>query len=364
MKTYCKGYVLCRDRVAEAYDVWRTSKAGRKNAWRVAREYGTADALIDEIATEAMGRSLWFRPIRRYTRREPTNGKVRVIGVESVKQQVVDYMAVLAMQPLLDAKLGHWQVAGVSGRGQMACRRAMRKWVREGGYHVKVDIRKCYPSISHDVIRGLVRRYTKSEDLWYLVDALLATYGSGLEIGSFFSLHMANLVMSFAYHHLEGLHKERRGRKVALISHQLWHLDDGLILSRDKRNLKVAVRSLERYMRERFGIEFKGWKVARTTDVEPLDMGGFVVRESRITLRPSTWLRASRAFIRFGRRRGVRLAQRVVSYWGWLRHTDSRRIVRSNGLYGLFVRARRVVSRAERAEECTLRAQRSLMPCS
>lgn len=354
MRTYCKGLVMDRAHVARAYDEWRRARAGRKNAWRVAREHGSADALIDELAREIEGRCLALRPIRRYEHTEPTNGKVRVIGVESVKQQVIDYAIVLALGPLLKARVGHWQVAGVPGKGQVAARDAMRRWVREGGYHVKLDIRRCYPSISHDVARRVVRRHVRSPDVLYCVDAVLATYGEGLEIGSYLSLWMANLVVSFGYHHLEGLGKRRRGRWVPLITHQLWHMDDGLIMARDKRDLKMAVRSLARYMRDEFGLTFKPWKVARTSDAEPLDMGGFVVREGRCTLRAGIFLRARRAFARFSRRHTLRLAYRVVSYWGWLTNADSDGFIIGNGINRQFRIARAIVSRAGRAESCSI----------
>lgn len=351
-----------RAHIARAYDEWRQAESGRKNGWRVAKEHGSAEALIDELAAEVAGRCVALRPIKRYAHVEPTNGKVRTIGVESVKQQVLDYAVVLALEPLLSAKVGYWQVAGVKGKGQLACKRAMRKWVLDGGYHVKLDIRQCYPSISHEVVRRILHKYARSADVLYCVDVLLATYNAGgLEIGSYFSLQMANLVLSFAYHHLEGLGKRRRGRWVPLVTHQLWHLDDCLLMARDKRNLKMAVRSLERYLRDELGLEIKPWKVARTSAAEPLDMGGFVVRDSRCTLRPAIFRRARRAFSRFARRRTLRLAYRVVSYWGWLVNTDSDGVILRSGWNKTARIARRVISRAGKAEsQCiALRAQPS-----
>ena len=350
MKSYCKGLVMDREHIAKAYDLWRRGASGHKNESRVKEEHGSADILIDELADEISNRSLRLRPIRRYEHHESTNGKVRIIGIESVKQQVLDYAVVLAMQPLLDAKLGYWQAAGIPGKGQKACRKAMRKWVHEGGYHVKVDVRQCYPSIGHSVVRKIVRKYVRSTDVLYCIDAILATYDEGLEIGSYFSLQMANLVLSFAYHHLEGLGKWRRGKWVPLITHQLWHMDDALLMGPDKRNLKMAVRSLSAYLRNEFGLSIKPWKVAKTGEIEPLDMGGFVVRDGRCTLRAPIFLRATRAFRRFAKRPTLRLALRVCSYWGWLCNTDSDTVILGNGFNKLFRHARRVISRAGRAD--------------
>ena len=352
LKSYCKGLVITRGDVAAAYEKWRRALAGHKNAWRVEAEHGSADALIDELTREISQRSLTLRPIHRYERVEPTNGKRRIIGVESVKQQVLDYAVIGALEPFLSAKIGYWQVAGVPGKGQASCRRALRKWVREGGYHVKIDVKQCYPSISHEVVRKIMHKYVRSADILYCVDAILATYDmGGLEIGSYFSLQVANLVLSFAYHHIDGLCKERRGKSVRLISHQIWHMDDGLILGRDKRNLRMAVRSLVRYMRDELGLTIKPWKIARTGEEEPLDLGGFVVRPSRTTMRAGTFIRAKRAFRRFARHHSLRLARRICSYWGLLKHTDSDGFIARNNIYKLLRLARAIVSRAGKAEQ-------------
>ena len=127
-------------------------------------------------------RNLRFRPIHRYDHTEPTNGKVRKIGVESVKQQVCDYLAVNALRPLLKARVGFWQVAGVRGKGQRMCRTALRKWSRGCRWHVKADVRKCYPSIAPRVVMRIIERHVASADVLYLCSALLATYDGGIDV--------------------------------------------------------------------------------------------------------------------------------------------------------------------------------------
>lgn len=351
MKSYCKGLVVDRALIERAYATWSTRPSGRKNAHRVVEEYGGAEGLIDEILWQITMRTLEFEPIRRYQRTEPTNGKVRTIGVESVKQQVCDYVAVLALQPMLDAKVGFYQVAAVPGKGQRLCRGALRRWVRDGTYHVKLDVRQCYPSTSHETVMGVLRKYVRSADVLYVCECLLATYdGGGLEIGSYFSLCMMQLVLSFAYHHVESLHKTRRGKSRPLVAHQIWHLDDALLIGRDKRDLRSAARELARYLRCEFGLIVKPWKICKTSDAEPLDMGGWVVRERRVTLRAGLFLRGMRAFRRFARRPTVEAARRCASYWGWFRHADCDGVMLRTRMGATFAHARAVVSRHDRME--------------
>ena len=375
MKSYCKGLVVDRALVRHAYEVWLTKPSGKKNGWRVEKCYGSVDALIDEIVWEVTLRSLRFDPIRRHEHREPTNGKLRIIGIASVKQQVCDYVAVLAMKPMLDAKLGFYQVASVEGKGQRLCRGALKRWSRGSRCHVKADIRQCYPSISHDVVMRILRRYVRSDDVLYLCETLLSTYdGGGLEIGSYFSLMMAQLVLSFAYHHVEGLGKRRRGKWVPLVRHQIWHLDDFLLIGTSKSDLKRAVRSVERYLMDEFGIHVKPWKVSRTSRFEPLDLGGWVVRElgtvrrgpdgstyvdesvrhTHATLRDGTFLRGTRSFRRFDKAPALALARKCASYWGWFKHGNCEGVRIRRGIDKSMAHARRVVSASVRHDRLEL----------
>lgn len=349
MKSYCKGLRIDGALIGRAYESWLNAPAGKKNAWRVPDEHGSTDALIDEIEREIEARKLVLRPIKRYRHQEPTNGKLRVIGVESVKQQVCDYVAIEALGDLLRAKVGFWQVSSVKGKGQLMAAHAVSRWVQEGGYFVHLDVCKCYPSIKADVVMRILRRYVRSPDVLYLCETLLATYGGGLEIGSYFSLRMAQLVLSFGYHAVEGMHKVRRGRSVPMVACQIWYADDIYLFSQDKRNLRSAVRQLQTLLLKDFGLHVKPWKICRVSDQEPVDVVGFTVRRNRTTLRPTLFLRACRAFRRYRRAQALYRARRVCSYWGWFKNTDSLGLIMSNEFDRTFKQAKRRVSAAERS---------------
>ena len=348
MKSYCKGLRIDEALISRAYEKWLKAPAGKKNAWRVGEEHGSAEALIAEICREVANRRLKLTPIKRYRHREPTNGKLRIIGVESVKQQVCDYVAIEALNALLVAKVGFWQVSSVKGKGQIMAANAVSRWVQEGGYFVHLDVRKCYPSIKPDAVMNILRRYVRSPDVLYLCEALLSTYGAGLEIGSFFSLRMAQLVLSFGYHKVEGMHKTRRSVRVQLVSHQLWYADDIYLFGQDKRNLRSAARQLQRLLLKEFDLHIKPWKICRVSVQEPVDVVGFTVRRNRVTLRSTLFLRACRAFRRYRRKPTLARARRVASYSGWFKHTDSAKVWLGNGFGDVFKAARRHVSAVER----------------
>lgn len=278
-----------------------------------------------------------------------------------MKQQVVGYVIDHALDVLMHAKLGYWQFSR-PGMGQFRAAPTVMRWMHSCRYHVHGDVRKCYDSISCDVVMRVLRRYVMSEVIIAAAQAVLDSYPDGhLMIGSYISMRLAHLILSFGYHHIEALHKERRGRRRALVGHQAWYADDFWLFADDKRDLKRAMRSLTRYMRDAFGLDVKPWKVSRS-DVppkrvkgrklqmsEPADIAGPVVADGRVTIRASTFLKARRCLFRFKRKLwSERLARRFLSYWGWFKHTDCRMFCEDNGVYAAVLAATRLASQIDR----------------
>ena len=354
MKSYCKGLVVTKAYVTDAYNHWVYSQAGKKNIWRVAKEHGSADKLINEIFHEIETRTLRFDPIICEDRKEGVSQKVRHIGIESVKQQVVEHIVIIAINDFYTAKLGHYQCVGEKGRGQLYASKAIRKWVSKEprSYYVKADIRKCYESTSHEVIRAFYKKYVKSPDILYCIDCLLDTFDRGLNLGGFFSLVTMNLLLSQAYHYLERLGTERRGKHMPLIDHQLWFMDDILLIGSRKASVKSAARKLAAFLQATLGLSLKPWKVSLVA-TEPIDMVGFVHRPDCTTLRSKIFIHARRAIVRFARKPSIRLARRVCSYWGYLINANCWRWIKDHRAHHVLRLAAKMLSIQDRSQVCT-----------
>lgn len=348
MKSYCRGYEIGSDQVREAYADWAAHQSGRRNRWRVEAKSGGADALVDEIAREVRARTLSFTPMRRLARVEPGSGKRRELTVESCKQQVCDYVVARALGPMIDARIGFWQYGGRHVRSALDLARAVKRWEHDSAYWVHLDVRRCYQSIECDLVHRMLARYVRSPDVLYVADRLLASHGGSLALGSYLSLRLCQWLLSFGYHHVEGLHKSRRGRQVQLVTHQGWYMDDIWLLGTRKRDVQAAARRLERYLGEAFGLSLHPWQVCRVGDDEPIDVAGYMVRPGRITIRDSTFLRADRARRRFRRRPTVRGARTVVSHKGRWTQTDCRGYLASHDVDADLRRARKLISATER----------------
>lgn len=304
---------------------------------------GLTDALQEavrnvalEISERIRQRDLRLDPIKYQERRDGLSKKVRSIGLMSVMQQVMEHVAVGCMQELWTAKYERHQYASIKGRGQLQGAKTIVKWTKRGKtkYFVKLDVRKCFASISRDVcMKWLGRDIGKNALLLWFVDSLLQMHGDGLVIGSLLSQFLCNYFMSYAYRFVKDLHKERRGKKTKMVECALFYMDDILLAGNDRRNLVSAVRKMARYMSASFGLEIKDtWHVRKHKDAG-IDMMGYVVTsEGKLKIRRRIFIRARRAFARLanGDKR-LQTACRVSAYFGFFKAAKIRELITHEG---------------------------------
>ena len=128
--------------------------------------------------------------------------------------------------------------AGFRGRGTSKAVQTVRRFIMEFGedepiYALKGDVRKCYPSIKHHVLKRRIRRKIKDPDALWLADTIIDSHAPGLPIGNYLSQLFANFTISPFDHFVKRLGFRRYAR----------YCDDFLVLSGDKEEL-AALRSL------------------------------------------------------------------------------------------------------------------------
>lgn len=372
MKTYCKEKLMqdrefCFNRVKMAFKGkwhrWNYQKAlshycnlpvkkvhdiiatGRKNEL----EYGLY-AIVDEFQMELRQRHFEMRPIHYQARVDGLSGKTRVIGIMSVKQQCIEHIIVGALMPLFDAKIERHQYASIEGRGQVAGMKQIRKWVRSDNYtakcahrhnqkydrkcayFVKLDIAKCFPSITGEtVMKYLKHDISKNDELLWAVNEMLKTHeanSQGLVIGSLLSQFICNYLLSHVYRFAMGLHKIRRGKRIRFVSHALFFMDDAVLFGAVRSYLFCAIKAVIRYAKAQIGLTVKpNWHIRCINDT-PVDMMGYIIHyDGHVTIRKRIFKRLRAAFLRAEiRGMTVDFARRLISYHSFLVHTNSRRI--------------------------------------
>ena len=175
------------------------------------------ELLIDQIRIELFDRNLKFIPIWYRDKIDASNGKLRRIGIQNVKQQIYDYIAVEGLSDIL-RRIGEHQYASIKGRGQLAGAKRISRWMRNKNLRCigKADIKKCFPSINHGLLMNFLNKRIKNDDLLWLIQTLIDTFEQGLSIGSYLSQYLCNLYMSQLYHEIsENMYSQEKRRYYA-----------------------------------------------------------------------------------------------------------------------------------------------------
>ena len=291
--------------------------------------YPVVDKICDILREEIISDNISFPKIWYREKIDGSSGKVRRIGIQNVKQQLYDYIAVEGMKPLLK-RIGEYQYASIPKRGTTKGKQVISRWIKNRNmrYFAKLDVKKCFESIDHDLLMTFLKKYIKNEKLVWLIRTLINSFEKGLSIGSYLSQYLCNLYMSVLYHYImEELYKTRRGKRINLIRHCLIYMDDILLIGSRKRDMEMAVKKIIQKADE-MGLTIKdNWQV-RSIDETPIDMMGFKIYRTHTEIRGRIFLRVRRSFRRAIKGLTFRTAKKCLSYYGYLKHTNSRRFQR------------------------------------
>lgn len=188
-----------------------------------------AETIVDGIREEIIQDNLKFKAIWYKEKIDASSQKVRRIGIQNIKQQIYDYIAVEAMQDFL-RRIGEYQCAAIKNKGQIYGIKAIRRWMRNKNirYAGQCDIKKCYPSIKQEKVINFVKKYIKNDKLIHLIETLIKTFEAGLSIGSYLSQYLCNVFLSQLYHEIaENMYRIRKKRdgtseRINLVKHQLF----------------------------------------------------------------------------------------------------------------------------------------------
>jgi retron-type reverse transcriptase len=142
--------------------------------------------------------------------------------------------------------------AGFRGRGTRKAVLTLRRFIMEYGenepiYALKGDVRKCYPSIDHDVLKQRIRRKIKDPEALWLGDTIIDSHSPGLPIGNYLSQLFANFTIAPFDQYVKSLH----------FRHYVRYCDDFLVLSSDKEKLVELAKLIPEYFREHLDLEIK-----------------------------------------------------------------------------------------------------------
>lgn len=227
--------------------------------------------------------------------------------------RITHHAIMRVLEPIFVATYTADTYSCIKKRGIHAASFALRKALKDQSetvYCLKLDVKKFYPSINHDVLKGLLRRKFKDKDLIWLLDEIIDS-APGLPIGNYLSQYLANFYLSYFDHWI---------KEDLRVKYYFRYADDLVILHRDKEYLHRLLKLIETYFKDRLKLEVKSnWQVFPVKS-RGIDFVGYVHFHTHVLLRK----RIKRNFARMLKRNPNQ--DSVSSYKGWLKHCHSKHL--------------------------------------
>lgn len=247
------------------------------------------------------------------------NKKTRTISKPNFyPDQIVHWALMLQIEPIISKGMYEYNCGSVPKRGTSYGQRTIRKWldsdIKNTKYCLKMDIRKYYPSINNEILKGMFRKKIKDNDCLWLIDTIINS-NEGQPIGFYTSQWFAN----FFLEELDHLIKEKLS-----VKYYVRYVDDLVLLGANKKKLHKVRIAVEGYLNS-IGLRLKeNWQVFRLKN-RAIDFLGLKFYRDKTTLRKRNALRIRRRVRRIKRKGYLndKDASAIVSYWGWIKRSDS-----------------------------------------
>lgn len=203
----------------------------------------------------------------------------------------------------------------IKKRGIHKCLRSVTKALKDKKgtkYCLKLDISKFYPNVNHEILKALLRKKFKDNDLLNLLDEIIDS-AEGLPIGNYLSQYFANFYLTYFDHWLK---EEKK------VKYYFRYCDDIVILSDDKKQLHQLLNDIREYLDVNLKLTVKSNYQVFPVKSRGLDFVGYKSYHDYILLRKSIKLR----FINM-----IKYNDNVksrASYNGWLCHCNSKNLTK------------------------------------
>jgi retron-type reverse transcriptase len=248
------------------------------------------------------------------------NGKIREISrLPYFPDRIVHHAVMNVMEPIWMSVFTADTYSCIKGRGIHLAAKKIKKALDEDPnetiYCLKLDVRKFYPSIDHQILKNILRQKIKDKDLLWLLDEIIDS-APGVPIGNYLSQYFANLYLAYFDHWI----KEEKG-----VKYYYRYCDDMVIFGKEKSELHALKVLIAEYLTTKLKLQVKdNWQVFPIAK-RGVDFLGYRFWHTHALLRKS--IKKSFA-IKMAKSRGKPLERSFAAYWGWAKHCNSYNLIK------------------------------------
>lgn len=300
---------------------FRSLVAAARRASRGKRSRGPVASFLSDLEREVLAlqdelRSGAYRPgpSHTFTIYEP---KQRLISAASFRDRVVHHAVCAVLEPRLERAATSASFACRRGLGPVAALSRVRGLVGRHAFVLRLDVRRFFASIDHDVLLAALRPKVEDPRLFALLECTVqcgsAPGGRGLPIGALTSQHFANLYLAPLDNFI------LRTLRLDYVR----YMDDMAVFADEKATLWAAHDRISTFVAARLRLELKPSATRLLPVTDGVPWLGFRVWPGQVRLDGVHLRRLSRALGHIGRaldagrmteERGGARAAGVLSY--------------------------------------------------
>lgn len=251
--------------------------------------------------------------------------KKRTIIVPWHCEQIIHHMIVNVLKPIFLKSMYEHSYGSLPNKGVHKARKRIELWIRNDPknvkYYLKLDIRKYFNSIPHDILKARLTALIHDSRFLSVLLKVVDVIDVGIPLGFYTSQWIANWYLTPLDHYVkETLHA----------AHYVRYMDDMVIFGANKRKLHAMRKEIESYLSSELGLTLKdNWQLERFSYGDDkgrdLDFMGFRFFRTRVIMRKSVLLKATRKAKRLGKKKHYSIyeCRQMLSYKGWFDHTDT-----------------------------------------
>lgn len=219
------------------------------------------------------------------------------------------------LEPVFVSRFSGNTYSCIKGRGIHAASRAVRSALKDvpgTTYCLKLDIKKFYPSVDHNILKNLLRRKIKDNDLLWLLDEIIDS-APGLPIGNYLSQYLANFYLTYFDYWI---------KEVLKVKYYFRYADDIVILLDNKPGLHIILSQIRRYLGNELKLQVKENYQVFPVRSRGIDFVGYRMYHTHTLLRK----RIKKNFARMLIKRRNRAS--IASYMGWASHANTKHLLK------------------------------------
>lgn len=201
-------------------------------------------------------------------------------------------------------------------------RRALKEDPDGTRYCLKIDIRKFYPSIDHEILKGIIRRKIKDNDLLWLLDEIIDS-ADGVPIGNYLSQYFANVYLMYFDHWM---------KEVKRVKYYYRYADDIVVFGPEKAALHTLLNEMREYLRDNLKLTVKRNFQVFPVESRGVDFLGFRFYHTHTLIRKGIKRNLCRRVAHIVRLmskykiKWMKIKRNIASWWGWLKYSDSKHL--------------------------------------